>query len=139
MVNDTSIIYGIILIFVMLGVIIPLVNEAFGVNEISSIEVENLINNPDENVYQNSTHVCNTVPLGVWGVFGFTDTNCYELEPGQTVKHINLNWASYLFSIGTMFFWSFGAIYWVLDLFILLPLRLLLAWLLYRALRSGGG
>ena len=139
MVNDTSIIYGIIVFFIMLGVIIPLVNEAFDSEEVSTIDVQTLIQTGGSVTLDNATHTCVSVPAGIWGIFGFTIDQCYELEEGQIVENRDVSWLSYIFSIASIFFWTFGAVFWVIDLFILLPMRLLLAWLIYRALRSGSG
>ena len=44
-----------------------------------------------------------------------------------------------LFSIGKMFFWTFGDINAIIDGIIFIPLRIMLALFLYRQVRSGAG
>ena len=39
-------------------------------------------------------------------------------------------------SIAKMFLWTFGAIHWMVDLIIFVPMRLMLLWLLTRAVRG---
>ena len=41
-----------------------------------------------------------------------------------------------LLSVITIFFWSFGQVYWVVDLLILFPLRILAFYLLLRMVRG---
>lgn len=41
-------------------------------------------------------------------------------------------------SVGSMFLWSFGAIWWPVDLLIMLPLRLVLIFVVVRNMVGGG-
>lgn len=67
--------------------------------------------------------------------FGVEEIDTYE-EPVQA--WYDTSFATILVNIGTILFWTFGIPWWI-NLTFLLTIRLLTLFLIYRAIRSGGG
>ena len=104
MVNDISIAFGIIGLFVFLGVFLPIIESDLAREQVTSADVDGL-----ETQVENSLLVATTL----------------------TVFNV-------IFSVFTMFFWTFGAIPFWLDSFFIL-LRITLAFIIARNLWVGGG
>jgi len=102
MANDVTILAGLILFFLILGVAVPVIQDEF------SQDVNNY--NPDS-----------------LEDFDEPDTGWF----GTTFSKI-------LGNVYLVMLWTFGVPAWV-NLTILLAMRMILAFLLYRAVRSGGG
>jgi hypothetical protein len=96
---DISIAAGIIIIFVLVGTLLPFVREGFG--DTSSVNGSVTTLTGELAGYQGSSS------LTIWGVFG---------------------------SIFKMFFWTFGALWWPIDLLFFVPMRILLVFILARNL-----
>jgi len=70
------------------------------------------------------------------GSQGFNESQMYEGIVGK--DETNINTVDIFASILKMFFWTFGALPILIDLFFVV-LRILLIILVYRQIRSGGG
>ena len=69
------------------------------------------------------------------------NTEGVEVDIGQKIPELSANPLSIIEfgkSILAMFFWAFN-VHWMINLFILMPMRVILYILLYRQIRSGGG
>lgn len=113
MANDVSIISGIIIIFVLLGVFLPTLQDGFGVtqdiNDVDAFE-QSLLNG--------------TTQMG--------EKSTFSAVVGS------LSFFDYVKSILLMFLWTFGALPLWLDTFFVI-FRIILLILLVRLIRSGGG
>ena len=120
MVNDISIITGIITVFILTGALLPFLTEGFGTGESFSnvAQFENEITDDIKNVKSNET---------VTGILG-------ALSAGAT----GVGFLDVLFSVLLMFFWTFGALPFWLDI-IFLILRLILVLIIARNVWIGGG
>ncbi len=101
-VSDVTLMWTIILIFFMLGILLPFVNSGFA---------------------QTSQ-----------------DFNTGDLETGldDETNFTKVSSITILSSIGKMFFWTFGTLpFWLDGIFVVF--RAMLALLIYRQIRSGGG
>lgn len=127
MVNDVSIISGIIIFFIASGIILPFVNDSFGGNP-SGNDVKGLLGANFYGTQENNTD-CTFVFTGVSYI-----PVCYEQQAKDSVNAFDV-----LISIGKMFFWTFGDLPVFIDLLIYLPLRIILLFLGYRAIRGGSG
>ena len=140
MVNDTSIIFGIIIFFVALGTLLPFVTSAFGEDTVTNQDLSELTEFESTIIFENNTEVCTENPYRFLGFLPIgTEVSCYQKVDGEVVVPRSVNWAVVIFSIAKMFFWSFSQVPLLLELLFLLPLRVLLAFLIYRSIRSGGG
>lgn len=99
--SDTGILLTILIIFVLLGALLPFLHEAFG---------------------QDQTNV------NAGGVAFATGQNIDEAS-GVTILDV-------IFSIVTIFFWTFGNIPLLMDLILFVPLRIIFIVILYRNLRG---
>lgn len=104
MVNDISILTGIIVVFVVIGGFLPYLNESFNVSG-NTPNVEDLESN--------------------------------VAEDAENVETFNA--FSVLLSILKMFFWTFGAVPFWLDLFFFTPIRLIFVAIVARNIWIGGG
>lgn len=102
--NDMTLIFPILFLFIILGIILPFVNQSF--NTTSGVQNVNKLS---------------------------SDTN------SQVVSTTSIGTFTILLSIGKMFLWTFGDINAIIDGIFFVPLRLMLALLLYRQIRSGAG
>lgn len=102
--NDMTLIFPILFLFIILGIILPFVNQSF--NTTSGVQNVNKLS---------------------------SDTN------SQVVSTTSIGTFTILLSIGKMFLWTFGDINTIIDGIFFVPLRLMLALLLYRQIRSGAG
>jgi len=107
--NDVGIIAGIVIVFMMIGASLPFINESF-----SEAYPVNTTSNDYDAIYEAEDPDNLNVATGTISMF------------------------SVVISIFSMFFWTFGALPIWLDLFFVF-LRILLALLVYRLIRSGGG
>ena len=121
MVNDTSIIAGLILFFIGMGVLLPYINQAYSDTATSF----------DPDIYDGIDSEL-TLPESCANSTGFFDDVACQAQQGTSVIGI-------LISILSIFFWTFGAIPLFLDLLLFVPLRIILYFLVYRAIRSGSG
>ena len=97
MVNDVSIMWGIVTVFVMLGVLLPYVNADLRVDG-TQIQTGNL-----------------------------------QSEVGDDVRSAStINIFTVLFSVVSMFFWSFGQIPFFLECAFFIPARIMLAVIIAR-------
>ena len=130
MVNDSSIIMGIFIFFIGLGTLLPFITADFGgsstQNNMPLLDIHN--NNSDSTETE-----CRYVYTGVGGILGSRTLVC-GLPKENTISAWDITK-----SIAKMFTWSFGTIPLFLDLLIFLPMRILLMFLVYRSIRSGGG
>lgn len=113
MVNDVTIIAGIISVFILIGTFIPIVNDTFNVTQGDS-DVEKLT----------GSLINSTVQIG--------EKSGFEAVVGS------LGFFDIVKSILLMFFWTFGALPVWLDL-IFLIFRIIFLILFVRLIRSGGG
>jgi len=127
MVNDTSILAGIVIFFISCGVFLPYVNEAFGTFS-DTPNYADLLKSTTRTASTNST-ICVPVYFA-----GFYRTICSTSEENQEITGWDI-----IASVGKMFFWTFGQIPFFIDLIIFVPLRIVLGFLFYMAIRSGGG
>jgi hypothetical protein len=103
MVNDISIITGIVTIFIFLGVLLPYVNAEFGVSS-DNMNIDNI-----------------------------------EKTVGEDIKDSSfITIFSVLFSVLKMFFWTFGALPFWLDM-IFIVFRVILGLTIARNVWVGGG
>lgn len=103
MVSDTYIFSGILLVFVLLGTLLPFIHDEFeGSSGISDSDIEDVTRD-----------------------FGDEDED--------------LSFTDVIASIFSMFFWTFGSVWWVLDLLVLTPMRVVLVVMLVRWTWFGGG
>ena len=100
-----KIILLILVTFIMVGTLLPYINESFGGGE-----------------YDTQQNINTTAMID-----GVLD------KDGESVKTTQI-----LKSIGLMFFWTFGALPFFIDLFFII-LRTLLVLVIYRQIRSGAG
>lgn len=125
--NDVSIIGGIIIFFLAVGVCLPYVQSAFG-DPVTNVGVQDLMDDTTVTSSNNDT-ICTPIFIG-----GAMITKCVSVESDQEVSGWDV-----LSSVGKMFFWTFGSIPLFIDLLVFLPIRILLGFLIWRAFRSGGG
>jgi len=117
MVNDISILSGIIIFFIAVGVALPFVNGAFGNEQTTSLNVDSFVGN----VTYKATDI-NDEGDGGWFSYPVGVLNAFKV----------------LASIIAMFFWSFQVPYFV-ELLIFMPLRLVLVFIIARNIWIGGG
>ena len=109
MVNDISIIVGIMTIFVLIGVCMPFVNESFNIQGSSTIQVDNLQDQIGE--------------------------DASELTEDMSVR---VNAFSVFASVAQMFYWGFGSFpFWLSAIFWVMRVTLIL--ILARNIWIGGG
>lgn len=120
MVNDISIITGIIALFILTGILLPFVNSAFDISDsVDNLEnFESQLRDDIGNTRRNET---------ISGIFGAFSAGM------QGVSFLNI-----FFSVIGMFFWTFGALPFWLDA-IFLILRIMLAMIIARNIWIGGG
>ena len=120
MANDITIISGIISIFIVIGVLLPFVNDAFSVQDsVSSVDqFESRIGDDVKNVRNNES------VTGILGTFS---------AGAQGVSFLKI-----FFSVALMFFWTFGALPFWIDM-IFLILRTILVLIIARNIWIGGG
>ena len=115
MVNDVSIITGLIAVFLIVGTFLPILQDGFGTpidNNPISFVASNLLNATGQ--MGEKTTAVDVASIGSLGFFDF------------------------VLSIIGMFTWTFGALPFWLDLIFLIG-RITLLLLLIRLIRSGGG
>lgn len=120
MVNDISIITGIIASFILIGILLPFLNEGFSTSVTTNNvgDFENQIGDTIKDVRSNEsvTGILGTFSAGAQGV-GFLKV---------------------FFSVVSMFFWTFGALpFWLDGIFLIL--RLMLVMIIARNIWIGGG
>ena len=103
MVNDISIITGIVAFFIFLGVLLPFVQAEFG-ETAATTDVQGYVEDLNSD------------------------------DAGSSVSAFKV-----LGSVASMFFWSFGAIWWPIDLLLFVPLRVVLLITVARNVWIGGG
>lgn len=108
--NDMTILYGIIILFIAIGALLPLVQADLNTTASTAYSPNTIYTTSKEGLETES---------GFWGT-----------APGlwQTLK-----------SIVAMFFWTFGGLPFYVDLFIFIPLRLLAFGIIARNIWVGGG
>lgn len=68
------------------------------------------------------------------------DVESLEGDLGEEIESVSsINAFSVLFSVAKMFFWTFGDIPFVFDILIFTPLRIGLAFIIFRNIWIGGG
>ena len=107
--TDVGIIAGIVIIFMMIGTALPYINDS-----LSDAYPTNSTSNNYNSIYEAENPSNLNVATGTISMF------------------------SIVVSVFSMFFWTFGALPMWLDLFFVF-LRLMLALLVYRLIRSGSG
>lgn len=107
--SDTAILTGIVIFFVVLGVILPFVQADFG---------------------QTKTN---------FDVKGLQTGTGNSLESADSIGGAISTTSKILFSVLTMFFWTFGAIPLIMDLILFVPIRIVFAVLLFKLVRGVGG
>jgi len=107
--SDTAILTTIVLFFVVLGTVLPFIQQDFSQD---------------------------VIDLDVKGI---------QTDSGQSVEGVNsiggaiVVTSTILFSIITMFFWTFGAIPVIIDLLLFVPIRIVFVVLLFKLVRGVGG
>jgi len=118
MANDITILGGIMLFFIVVGAIVPLVNATFESDD-----------QPRQDIYNFTGNVSEVAK----------DLSDNSIDPTWLNPTGSLNALTVLTSILSMFFWTFGAIPFWLDLVIFLPLRLIFVSIIARNIWIGGG
>ena len=128
--NDSSILAGLIIFFIAMGVLMPFIHDAFS-NTVTITNIELL-----ETESFNAGEQANNSQADCYWLFlpGRPTLICPEAVADETVNAINI-----ITSILKMFIWTFGQVPFFIDLLLLEPLRILGYFLTYRALRSGAG
>lgn len=103
MATDSTIFAFLVAFFLILGAVLPYIQDEFGQDQITN-NAENIRN---------------------------------ELA-GETDNLSDTNFLDVIFSIVSMFFFTFGSVPFVIDFFLLLPLRIIMYWLLVRLVRGVG-
>jgi len=113
-VNDISILMGITLFFVSMGLFLPIIHESFG-SDVSTPNLDAL-----------------TQGIAAGSVMAVDPIGGFELATGSSNLWTILN------NIFKMFFWTYGLLPWWLDA-IFIPLRVVFAFLVARNVWIGGG
>lgn len=109
MVNDITIIGGIITVFILLGVITPFLNADFNSDQVTNYDIE-----------------------------GFTSDAAENVRTTESVFSVT-NLVIVFLSVIKMFFWTFGDLPFWVDLLILTPMRFILVLTIARNVWVGGG
>ena len=124
--NDTGIMIGIIIIFVLVGATLPFINEAFSSEFINNNNYSLDVNIIGGIAGENATACVPTFLLGSYQIW------CKEVPRNEATTTIEV-----LLSVGKMFFWTFGALPLWLDL-IFIIFRVTLAIVFARIIRGVG-
>lgn len=108
MANDITILVGIAITFILIGTLLPFIQEDLSLDQYQGMNYTNVSSGISQ------TDIGSTV-TGYWRVL------------------------SIISSIAAMFFWTFGAIPWYIDLAVFVPMRLAFITIVARNIWIGGG
>jgi hypothetical protein len=133
-VNDITIIGGIIMFFIAVGTLLPFIQMEFTTSTSNPgngfHNGSNIINQSNIDVLgRNATY--HSSGIGWWESIGlgFVSNALYD----------STSFVSVLFSIVSMFFWTFGNIPFWIDMIVFMPMRIMLLFIIIRNIWPGGG